>query len=93
MTVLPKKVTKNCYKCNKHTVCNVKEVKKGKSTNLSWINRQKIRRGNTGNLGKYSKPPMKKIKKAKRPNLVLECTVCLLKRSYSRKRCIKFNIK
>ena len=44
-----------CSVCLKHTSQTIKKVSKGKPSSLSWIVRQKERRGKTGNIGKFKK--------------------------------------
>ena len=53
----------------------VEKVKKGKTTGLHWIDRQKARRGKIGNMGKFSKVPGGD-KPVKRLNLRYRCNTC-----------------
>ena len=52
---MPAKFTTYCPFCRSHQVHEVEKVKKGKTTGLHWIDRQKARRGKVGNMGKFSK--------------------------------------
>jgi ribosomal protein L44E len=54
---MPAKFNTYCPHCRNHQMHEVEKVKKGKTTGLHWIDRQKARRGKVGNMGKFSKVP------------------------------------
>jgi large subunit ribosomal protein L44e len=54
---MPAKFNTYCPHCRNHQLHEVEKVKKGKTTGLHWIDRQKARRGKVGNMGKFSKVP------------------------------------
>ena len=92
MAKLPKELNKYCPTCNTAVKFKVKEAAKNARSSLNAIERRKDRRGTIGNLGKFSKVPAKKIKKSKRPSLVITCTKCNNARNYVRPRLIKFQL-
>jgi len=51
---MPAKFNTYCPHCRNHQMHEVEKVKKGKTTGLHWIDRQKARRGKVGNMGKFS---------------------------------------
>ena len=53
----PVKFNTYCPYCRKHTEHEVEKVKKGRTTGLHWIDRQKARRSKIGNRGKFGKVP------------------------------------
>ena len=72
---MPAKFTTYCPHCRTHTLHEVEKVKKGKTTGLHWIDRQKARRGRVGNMGKFSKVPGGD-KPTKRVNIRYRCLKC-----------------
>jgi len=90
------KIKKNqkryCSICLVHTDHEIKKVSKGKPSKLSWIARQKKRRGNTGNIGKFKKSLIKSNKVSKRPFVLSICSTCDRKRPVSYKRAKKWSI-
>ena len=74
---------------------HVSVVKKGKPSALSKINRTKNKKRETGNRGKFSKLPAKKVKTSKRLHLIARCTTaqCRGNSNLVRPRCIKFEIR
>lgn len=90
------KIKKNqkryCSLCLKHTVQEIKKVSKNKPSKLSWISRQKERRGKTGNIGKFKKKIIKSNKTSKRPFVLSFCTACERKKPVSYKRAKKWII-
>ena len=81
-----------CNSCNLHTSQEVKKVSKGKSSSLSWICRQKKRRGKTGNVGKFKKKIVKSNKVGKRPMILSKCNECTKKFTISLTRSRKWTI-
>lgn len=91
----PKLVKRHCPFCNKHAEHKVSESKnrgRGKATPLSKFANARImargeRRG-AGNLGRYSKPPIKSWKmtgkkQSKKQDLRFQCLTC--KKSHAQK--------
>ncbi len=72
---MPKKLKTHCPYCKKHTMHEVEKVKKGRTSTLTWIARQKERTKGIGNLGKFSKVPGGD-KPTKRVFLCYRCTEC-----------------
>ncbi len=72
---MPAKFTTYCPFCRSHQEHEVEKVKKGKTTGLHWIDRQKARRGKIGNMGKFSKVPGGD-KPTKRVNIRYRCLKC-----------------
>ena len=54
---MPAKFRAYCPHCRSHEIQEVEKVKKGRTSHLHWIDRQKARRGKVGNMGKFSKVP------------------------------------
>ncbi|ABN07469.1 50S ribosomal protein L44e [Methanocorpusculum labreanum] len=71
----PVKFNTYCPYCRKHTEHEVERVKKGKTTGLHWIDRQKARRSNVGNRGKFGKVPGGD-KPTKKINMRYRCKEC-----------------
>ena len=88
---IPEIITRNCHTCGKSRF-KLKEIKKGPSSSLSWIERQKKRYGNRGGIGKFGECPPKKVKKSKRPHILATCTTCTKNVNITRPRCIKWQI-
>ena len=90
------KIKKNqkrfCQLCLEHTLQEIKKVSKSKPSKLSWISRQKKRRGSTGNLGKFKKKIIKSNKVSKRPFVLSNCLICQRKQPVSYKRSKKWTI-
>jgi large subunit ribosomal protein L44e len=72
---MPSKFRAYCPFCLSHRELEVERVKRGKTTGLHWIDRQKARRGGVGNMGKFSKVPGGD-KPTKRINVRYRCTTC-----------------
>ena len=72
---MPAKFTTYCPFCRNHQVHEVEKVKKGKTTGLHWIDRQKARRSHIGNRGKFSKVPGGD-KPTKKINVRYRCVTC-----------------
>jgi large subunit ribosomal protein L44e len=81
-----------CEKCLSHTVNKIEKVSKNAPSSLSWIARQKKRRGKKGNLGKFKKKVIKSKKVGKRPFITSSCTICLRKKCIPTKRSRKWTI-
>ncbi len=92
MAKLPKQLNKYCARCQSYNTFVVKQAARNPKSSLTAIERRKERRGTIGNLGKFSKVPAKKVKKSKKPNLVIRCVGCKIGRNYCRPRSIKFQI-
>lgn len=93
MSTTPEYIIRTCSNCKEKRLFQQKEVKKGKPSSLTMIMRRKKRRGKRGNLGKWSEPPAKGPKKAKKPNILLTCLTCKLRKNRGGlPRCIKFQI-
>lgn len=82
MAKMPKKIRTHCPFCKKHTIHEVEKVKKGRTSSLTKIARQKARSQGIGNLGKFSKVPGGD-KPTKRVNIRFRCTKC--KKAHTRK--------
>lgn len=91
MSVFLKTTRKNCVRCNTYTIHELSIEKKNKQSPFLWILRQKKRRGKRGNKGKFSKVPSRS-NKTKRPNILLECTVCNRKSHKKTRRAKKVEI-
>lgn len=91
MAKIPNLIVRICTTCGKsnHTV---KEIKKGKVSSTSHIERQKKRMGSRGNLGKWSKVPQKKVKTSKKPHLLISCSTCNKCRNLCRPRTVKLEV-
>ncbi|MDR2855647.1 MAG: 50S ribosomal protein L44e [Methanomicrobiales archaeon] len=72
---MPSKFRTYCPYCRTHQVHAVEKVKKGKTTNLHKVERQKASRTNIGNRGKFSKIPGGD-KPTKRINVKYRCETC-----------------
>jgi len=72
---MPAKFKAYCPFCRSHETHEVEKVKKGRTSGLHWIDRQKARRGKVGNMGKYSKVPGGD-KPTKKVNIRYRCTKC-----------------
>lgn len=72
---MPTKFRTYCPYCRTHETHEVERVKKGKDRHMHWIDRQKDRRSNIGNMGKFSKVPGGD-KPTKRINIRYRCTKC-----------------
>ena len=72
---MPAKFKTYCPFCRNHQMHEVEKVKKGKTTGLHWIDRQKARRGTIGNMGKFSKVPGGD-KPTKKINVRYRCVTC-----------------
>lgn len=85
---LPKLMKRHCPYCNKHTEHKV-SISKKRARNathpLSWGSKHRTAgrgaRAGTGNLGKYSKPPISKWKRVgkkltQKTDLRYQCQVC-----------------
>jgi large subunit ribosomal protein L44e len=79
---MPKRINTYCSFCGKHTIHEVRKVKKGRLSSLTRIVRQKKRRSGIGNAGKFSKVPGGD-KPTKRINVIYRCTEC--KRAHTRR--------
>ena len=84
---LPKQTKRYCKKCNKHTLHSLEGARqRGRSSArpLSrWSasrTRKRSSRAGYGNLGRFSKPPVKswnrKVKTTKRIGILYKCSVC-----------------
>lgn len=82
---IPKNVKRHCPNCKKHTLHKVFTAKKKAPSAFSYGSKTRARlRGRargTGNLGRYSKPPVTKWKmtgkkQTKKTDLRYECSVC-----------------
>jgi large subunit ribosomal protein L44e len=72
---MPKKFNTYCPTCKTHTEHEVEKVKKGRSSTLTRIERQKKRSFGIGNRGKFSKVPGGD-KPTKRINVRYRCLKC-----------------
>ena len=87
----PGKFNTYCPFCRTHTEHEIEKVKKGKTTGLHWIDREKARRSRVGNMGKFSKVPGGD-KPTKKINVRYRCRTC--KKAHLRKgiRAAKFEL-
>ena len=88
---IPDKIVRTCKKCGKSSFL-VKEVKKGPVSGMTFVARKIERVGSRGNLGRYSKVPAKKVKKSKKPHLLIRCVKCNLGANLCRPRCVKYTV-
>lgn len=72
---MPQKLRTYCPFCRTHQTHEVEKVRKGKTSGLHWIDRQKARRSTVGNMGKFSKVPGGD-KPTKRIYVRYRCTTC-----------------
>lgn len=91
MAKIPNLIVRICCTCGKSNH-SLKEIKKGKPSGTAWIVRQQERRGKRGNLGKFSKPPSKKIKTSKKPHLLITCLICNKSRNICRPRATRTEV-
>jgi large subunit ribosomal protein L44e len=82
---VPKIKNRLCPFCRKHTEHKVTQNKKRNPRTLTYGSKYRARRRGmargTGNLGRYSKPPISKFKRTgakltKKTDLRYQCTVC-----------------
>ncbi len=90
---IPKNIKRLCPYCGKHTEHKVASAKKSSPRPLSHGSKYRARKRGlakgTGNLGRYSKPPITKFKltgqkQSKKTDLRYECKVCKKKHGQSR---------
>jgi ribosomal protein L44E len=76
MSTTPQFIKRTCSTCLTCCLFKQTEVKKGVASSLTKIARRRERRGNRGNLGKWSEPPAGRIMKGRKPHLVITCQIC-----------------
>lgn len=89
---LPTEIVRTCFKCASKSTFKIKELKRGIPSKMCYAERKRARMGSRGNLGRYSKAPVKKIKKSKKPNLLLTCVTCQRSVNLKRPRAVKIEI-
>lgn len=78
---MPKKISRYCRKCKKHTEHTIKEYRGGKARTLA-VGTRKHERNTSGYGGKYQALAHKK-KANKKPTFVAVCSVCNTKHVFS----------
>lgn len=89
---LPDFFVRICHKCKGKSIFKVKELKRGKPSANCDAERKRIAMGQRGNLGRYSKAPVKRVKKSKKPFILLTCTTCSRGVNLKRPRAIKIQV-
>ena len=89
---IPAQIMKNCIKCKTHTLHDLNKISKRPRSAMCWGNRQELRAGKRGNIGRFSKSPAERVKTSRKPHILQTCTLCAAHSNYIGRRTKKYEI-